>query len=68
MYLLLSYINFLNNIQPSLQQILSLLQMNLFERRDLLGLLRGDPLEPHISTIKLLCYSHESLWDSSEIY
>ena len=49
MYLLLSYIKFLNNIQPSLQQILRLLQINLFERRDLLELLRGDPPEPRIS-------------------
>ena len=49
MYLLLSYIKFLNNIQSSLQQILRLLQINLFERRDLLELLRGDPPEPRIS-------------------
>lgn len=48
-YLILSYIKFLNNIQPSLQQILRLLQLNLFERRDLLELLRGDPPEPRIS-------------------
>ena len=31
-YLLLSYIRFLNHIQPSLQQMLRLLQLNLFER------------------------------------
>ena len=49
MYLLLSYIKFLNNIRSSLQQILRLLQINLFERRDLLELLRGDPPEPRIS-------------------
>ena len=48
-YLLLSYIKFLNNIRPSLQQILPLLQLNLFERRDLLELLRGDPPEPLVS-------------------
>ena len=48
-YLLLSYIKFLNHIQPSLQQMLRLLQLNLFERRDLLELLKGDPPEPHIS-------------------
>ena len=35
-YLLLSYIKFLNHIQPSLQRILRLLQLNLFEQRDLL--------------------------------
>ena len=49
MYLLLSYIKFLNHIQPSLQQIVRLLQLNLFERRDLLELLRGDLPEPLVS-------------------
>ena len=48
-YLLLSYIKFLNHIQPSLQQMLRLLQLNLFERRDLLALLRRDPPEPPVS-------------------
>lgn len=45
MYLLLSYIKFCNKLNLSLQQILRLLQLNLFERRDLLALLRGDPPE-----------------------
>ena len=48
-YLLLSYIKFLSNIRPSLQQILRLLQINLLDRRDLLELLKGDPPEPRIS-------------------
>ena len=48
-YLLLSYIKFLSNIQPSLQQMLRLLQINLFDRRDWLELLRGDLPEPRIS-------------------
>ena len=48
-YLLLSYIKFLNHIQPSLQQMLRLLQLNLFERRALLELLKGDPPEPPVS-------------------
>ena len=47
-YLLLSYIRFLHKIQPSLQQILRLLQLNLFERRGLLELLRGNPPEPPV--------------------
>ena len=34
----------------SLQMILRFLQLNLFERRDLLELLRGDPPEPRISS------------------
>ena len=42
-HLLLSY------TQPSLQQILRLLQLNLFKRRDLLELLRSEPLKPRIS-------------------
>ena len=42
-YLLLSYIKFLDHIQLSLQQMLRLLQLNLFDRRDLFELLRGDP-------------------------
>ena len=48
-YLLLSDIKFLNHIQPSLQQMLRLLQLNLFERRALLELLSGDPPEPLVS-------------------
>jgi len=42
-YLLLSYIKFCNRLCLSLQQILRLLQLNLFERRGLLSLLLGDP-------------------------
>ena len=45
-YLLLSYLRFASLIGSSLQQILRLLQLNLFERRDLRGLLVGDPPEP----------------------
>ena len=48
-YLLLSYIKFLHKIQPSIQPILRLLQLNLFERRDPLELLRNDPSEPPVS-------------------
>ena len=48
-YLLLSYIRFLHKIQPSLQQMLRLLQLNLFERRGLLELLRSNPPEPPVS-------------------
>ena len=46
MYLLLAYIKFCNRLSLSLQHILRLLQLNLFERRDLVGLLRGSPPEP----------------------
>lgn len=46
MYLLLAYIKFSSKMSRSLQQILRLLQLNLFERRDLLHLLKGDPPGP----------------------
>ena len=42
MYLLLAYIKFCNKLTLSLQQILRLLQLNLFEPRGLVDLLRGD--------------------------
>ena len=43
-YLLLAFIKFQSGIRKSAQQILRLLQLNLFEKRDLLALLRGDPI------------------------
>ena len=46
MYLLLAYIKFCNQLSISFQQIIRLLQLNLFERRDLMGLLKGDPPAP----------------------
>ncbi len=49
-YLLLAWIKFCSGIDRSLQQIIRLLQLNLFDRRDLLPLLRGDPPEPPDST------------------
>jgi len=45
-YLLLAYLKFVSRIDRSMQQILRLLHLNLFERRDLRGLLVGDPPEP----------------------
>lgn len=42
-YLLLAFIRFQSKIGRSAQQILRLLQLNLFEKRDLMALLRGDP-------------------------
>lgn len=46
MYLLLAYLKFCCQIDLSLQKIIRLLQLNLFERRDLMALLKGPPLEP----------------------
>jgi putative transposase len=51
-YLLLAYIKFVSKIDLSLQQILRLLHLNLFERRDLLCLLKGDPPEPRVSPLQ----------------
>jgi len=42
-YLLLAFIKFQSKLNKSMQQILRLLQLNLFEKRDLMALLRGDP-------------------------
>ena len=44
-YLLLTFIKFQSKLDKSLQQILQLLQINLFEKRGLYILLPGDP--PH---------------------
>ena len=42
-YLLLAFIKFQSRLGKSLQQMLRLLQLNLFDKRDLMALLRGDP-------------------------
>ncbi len=51
MYLLLSFIKFQSKLKKSLQQILRLLQLNLFEKRDLMALLRGDPIRDNLPDI-----------------
>ena len=43
MYLLLAFLRFQSKMTQSMQQILRVLQLNLFEKRDLMSLLRGDP-------------------------
>ena len=45
-YLLLAFLKFQSRLSQSLQKMLRLLQLNLFERRDLMALLRGDPVNP----------------------
>lgn len=47
-YLLLAYIKFTSRLTKSMQQILRLFQLNLFEKRDLMALLRGDPIREHL--------------------
>lgn len=44
-YLMLVYLKFCSKLTKSLQEIIRLLQVNLFEKRDLMALLRGDPPE-----------------------
>ncbi len=53
--LLLTYLKFSAKLGWSLQQMLRLLQLNLFMRRDLMALLRGDPPEPDQLSSKQLC-------------
>jgi hypothetical protein len=56
-YLLLTFLKFQSKLQKSTQQILRLLQLNLFEKRDLMALLRGDPPcynQPDINQMVLL--------------
>ena len=43
-YLLLAFLKFQSKLKKSMRQILRLLQLNLFEKRDLMALLRGDPV------------------------
>ncbi|MFV1985552.1 MAG: IS4 family transposase [Thiohalomonadales bacterium] len=57
LYLLLAYIKFQSKLNKSMQQILRLLQLNLFEKRDLMMLLRGEPINNrslNINQMKLL--------------
>ena len=56
-YLLIAFIKFQSKLKKSMQQILRLLQVNLFEKRDLMALLRGDPVNdrpPNIYQLALL--------------
>jgi putative transposase len=56
-YLLLAFIKFHSKLNKSMQQILRLLQLNLFEKRHLMALLRGKPLrhmQPLISQLSFL--------------
>lgn len=43
-YLLLAFIKFQSKLKKSMQQILRLLALNLFEKRDMMALLRNDPV------------------------
>ena len=45
MYLLIAFLRFRSKLTRSMQQILRLLQLNLFEKRDLISLLKGGTIE-----------------------
>ena len=53
-YLLLAFIKFQSKLNKSMQQILRLLQLNIFEKRDLMALLRGDPVRNNQAAINQL--------------
>ena len=56
-YLLIAFLKFQSGLTKSMQQIIRLLQLNLFDKRDLMALLRGDPPDrdlPDVKQIKLL--------------
>lgn len=48
-HVLIACLQVMSKLGLGIQAILPLLQLSLFERRDLVGLLRGDPPEPTIS-------------------
>jgi len=54
-YLILAYLKFSAKLGWSLQSMLRILQLNLFMRRDLMALLRGDPPERNAQEIRQLC-------------
>jgi len=47
-YLLLAFITFQSKLKKGMQEILRLLQMNLFEKRDLMALLKGVPMRDNM--------------------
>jgi hypothetical protein len=50
-YLLLAFVKFQSKLKKSMQQLLRLLHLNLFEKRDLMALLRGDPIHDRKTAI-----------------
>ena len=56
-YLLIAFLKFQSALTKSMQQLLRLLQLNLFDKRDLMALLRGDPPDdglPDINQMNLI--------------
>lgn len=53
-YVMIAFLKFRSKLKKSMQQILRLLQLNLFEKRDLMALLRGEPIrdnEPDVNQL-----------------
>jgi hypothetical protein len=50
-YLLIAFLKFQSSLTKSMQQLLRLLQLNLFDKRDLMALLRGDPPDDRLLDI-----------------
>jgi putative transposase len=50
-YLLLTFLKFQSSLAKSMQQLLRLLQLNLFDKRDLMALLRGDPPDDRLPDV-----------------
>ena len=55
-YLLFAFIKFESTQDKSMRQILQLLQINLFEKRDLYTLLRGTPPDAHFGDTNQLAF------------
>lgn len=54
-YLLIAFLYFQSKSGKSMQQIIRVLQLNLFEKRDLMSLLRGDPPRLHHHNVHQEC-------------
>lgn len=56
-YLLLAFLKFNSQLHKSIQQLLRLLQLNLFDKRDMMALFRGEPVPdrlPDVNQMTLL--------------
>jgi len=51
-YLMVTYLKFVHGLTRSVQQIIRLLQTNLFDKRELIPLLRGDPIDRYIVDLR----------------
>ncbi len=50
-YLLLAFLKYQSKLYKSMSQLLRILHLNLFEKRDLMALLRGDPIDDGLQKI-----------------